>query len=747
MVSLSNHERVWRVWFPFGLALVFLAFHLPYVPQSLEDLDSVNFALGVRDYDVSQHQPHPPGYPLYILIAKGIRAVVGSELAALAVFSMIAGALGVVAVAALARRIFAGESIEWACAATAVAVTSPLYWFTAARPLSDLPGLAAAIGVQVLTLAAATPRQLYVAVVCAALATGLRSQVAWLTVPLLLFVVVARSFEGRDRVRVLGKVALQLGVVLLAFTVGVLVWFIPLVAISGGPRAYWDALAFQGSADVTNIQILLTHHSARDVADALYYALVAPWATWPIAITVLLLAAVGFLVMAARAFSSLITLVAAFGPYFVFDLLFQETFTSRYALPLVIPVAFFAIAGAKVLPWRAGLIVAAAVAIVSAHTGGTSVAAVAREKAPAFRLLDDLPGVAAGRGLPVVAMDRKQAFDFRRPIIWAGDSLPEIAQLLPAPPQHEWLEAVKYWAGGGVAPVWFFVDPRRTMIDLVQHGEPTRYRWSLPHKVLIGGARPDEMDFYRVEAPDWFVGEGWALTPEAAGIAEADGRGPSIAPIAMWLSRRVAGGAMIVGGRNFSPTPSTIMIGAPGTIQPLFPPFTAPPGAFFHIFPLSTFELPPTQDYVRLVMRASPETRVAIEQFDVAASRAIFAYGAGWQEQEFNPRTGARWRWLSERGELRFAMPTPRLTLRIEGEDPTTYFSRGSRLTARAGDRVIFDDVLTSDFALDLPVPDGIQVVTLETDQVFQPADRTRGSQDRRHLGLRIFKCEVRPVS
>ncbi len=156
----------------------------------------------MRDYDVAQHQPHPPGYPLYILIAKGIRAVVGSELAALAVFSMIAGALGVFAVAALARRVFAGESIEWPFAATAIAVTSPLYWFTAARPLSDVPGLAAAIGVQVLTLAAATPRQLYVAAFCAALATGLRSQVAWLTVPLLLFVVVARPFAGpRSRTR------------------------------------------------------------------------------------------------------------------------------------------------------------------------------------------------------------------------------------------------------------------------------------------------------------------------------------------------------------------------------------------------------------------------------------------------------------------------------------------------------------------------------------------------------------------
>ena len=148
-----------------------------------------------------------------------------------------------------------------------------------------------------------------------------------------------------------------------------------------------------------------------------------------------------------------------------------------------------------------------------------------------------------------------------------------------------------------------------------------------------------------------------------------------------------------------------------------------------------------------MLLRTSDGSRVAIEQFDAAGTRPIFAYGPGWLEQEFNPRTGARWRWLSERGELRFASRTPRLTLHVEGESPRRYFSKGSRLLVRAADRVIYDDVLTADFALDLPVPDGIEVVTLETDQVFQPADRTRGSEDRRHLGLRIFKVEVRPVS
>ena len=96
---------------------------------------------------------------------------------------------------------------------------------------------------------------------------------------------------------------------------------------------------------------------------------------------------------------------------------------------------------------------------------------------------------------------------------------------------------MKYWNGGGRAPVWFVVDPMRTSIDLVQHGEPLRYRWPLPYPVLVSGARPNEMDWYRVDRPEWYVGEGWALTPEAAGVSERDRTGLAHAPIKAWASR------------------------------------------------------------------------------------------------------------------------------------------------------------------------------------------------------------------
>ena len=74
-------------------------------------------------------------------------------------------------------------------------MTAPLYWLTAARPLSDVAGLAAAVAVQAMTLGARSAGALAAAAFCAGLAAGMRSQVVWLTVPLLIVkLLVARGW-------------------------------------------------------------------------------------------------------------------------------------------------------------------------------------------------------------------------------------------------------------------------------------------------------------------------------------------------------------------------------------------------------------------------------------------------------------------------------------------------------------------------------------------------------------------------
>jgi hypothetical protein len=45
------------------------------VPTALDATDAVNFALALERYSLPMHQPHFPGYPLYILAARGLAAL------------------------------------------------------------------------------------------------------------------------------------------------------------------------------------------------------------------------------------------------------------------------------------------------------------------------------------------------------------------------------------------------------------------------------------------------------------------------------------------------------------------------------------------------------------------------------------------------------------------------------------------------------------------------------------------------
>src|SRR5688500_19525217 len=64
--------------FAFVIAAAYLAAHLPSLAPSLEDIDSINFALGLRDFDPARHQPHPPGSPVYIAMGRAVLAIVSA---------------------------------------------------------------------------------------------------------------------------------------------------------------------------------------------------------------------------------------------------------------------------------------------------------------------------------------------------------------------------------------------------------------------------------------------------------------------------------------------------------------------------------------------------------------------------------------------------------------------------------------------------------------------------------------------
>src|SRR5215510_4346725 len=116
----------WDYLFACALGLLTVLSRLPYRTRMLYNWDAVQFALALREYDVVKHQPHPPGYVLYVLLGGVVNAWLGDPAAAYVVLAVIFSGLTTFVVYYLARLAY--DRATALAAATLLAV-SPLFWF------------------------------------------------------------------------------------------------------------------------------------------------------------------------------------------------------------------------------------------------------------------------------------------------------------------------------------------------------------------------------------------------------------------------------------------------------------------------------------------------------------------------------------------------------------------------------------------------------------------------------------------
>jgi hypothetical protein len=778
LTPVRRGSRAW--WVAAALALVFLAGHLPFLASTLEDVDSVNFALGLRDFDPGRHRPHPPGYPLYMALGKTADLVM-SEPRALAVWGVLFGALSAFSLLRLfaaldaldgdlasppgrLRQLRVGEWLGRPAVAAALTMAAPLYWMTASRPMSDMAGLAVSLTAQAILLTAMvrqrsaaaagespssaaavrSGRLLLLGAFVSAVAMGFRSQAAWLTLPLLVLVIADRA--GRSAAGALVGSLFWLAA-------GVLLWFVPLVAASGGPGAYYAAFSAQAGEDWTGVDLLVTNISARRLAFALYETFVRHWAGagW----FIVLLAAIGAGVLLWRGRRALVAIMATFAPYAVFHLLFQETVTTRYALPLVPALAYLVVRGLYAPAPVGGLTLSAALALVFGVMTAPVTAAYARMGGPVTLALADVRTEAKGRAGVLVGMHHP----FARPVEAEGLGP---ATPLKAPPKHEWLEVAKAWQGGARGPVWFLADPRRTdhaLVDPQAQVVRREYEWPFDSQVYLGGIRPNGLRWIVINEPGWFAGEGWHLTPETAGVARADGRGLGKGPIRAWLRPRGGAAVMMIGGRHLGSGSGPDALVTARIDGRVVESWTATPAApfFLQFIPLEPGTLACAAAWCLLEIQAATEAGattdiVVIDQFNVQApDTPMLGFGEGWQEPEYAPLQGLSWRWAGNKAVLRTSLTDRDVELQIVGESPRRYFDRPSRVTVTAGGTQVWSVDAGSDFAWSFRVPASALkasggAVLIETDQFFRPADRGQGA-DRRALGLRIYQVKLKPVS
>jgi 4-amino-4-deoxy-L-arabinose transferase-like glycosyltransferase len=212
-----------------GLSLLTVLSRLPYRARMLYNWDAVQFALALKEFDVAKHQPHPPGYFLYVLLGRLLDSILSDPNASYVALAVLASGATTFVVYFLAKALY--DRLTAVAAASLLAV-SPLFWFYGEVALTYAGEALFASAVAYLTyqVLQGSERHVYLSAIYLGLAGGMRPSILLLLFPLWL----GCAAVGRRSVKV---IVLGLG----ALAAAVLTWFLPMIWLTGGFDRYLAA--------------------------------------------------------------------------------------------------------------------------------------------------------------------------------------------------------------------------------------------------------------------------------------------------------------------------------------------------------------------------------------------------------------------------------------------------------------------------------------------------------------------------
>ena len=109
-----------------GFVAVFLT-RLPASYPKLYSFDSVNLAYALREFDPTRNQPQPPGYPVFVMLARSLQPFFGTADITFLAMQLIVSGLAVVFLYKLTALLF---SSRVALFATALLLFNPVFWYS-----------------------------------------------------------------------------------------------------------------------------------------------------------------------------------------------------------------------------------------------------------------------------------------------------------------------------------------------------------------------------------------------------------------------------------------------------------------------------------------------------------------------------------------------------------------------------------------------------------------------------------------
>jgi len=201
---------------------------LPFHSRALYVWDSVNYALALEKFDIASHQPHPPGYIVYVWLGKLMSFFLHDPNLAYTAISILSSALAVVFLYLLAKEMGGQRT---GLVASVFLLSSPLFLLYGAVALPY--AMEALVSVCVAYLCWRSKQrpgsQAFVSAVLLGIGAGIRPQLLFFLLPLFLYSLWRRKSWPTA----------ILSLILLSLTV--LTWLIPISGLSGGIRNYFGS--------------------------------------------------------------------------------------------------------------------------------------------------------------------------------------------------------------------------------------------------------------------------------------------------------------------------------------------------------------------------------------------------------------------------------------------------------------------------------------------------------------------------
>jgi Dolichyl-phosphate-mannose-protein mannosyltransferase len=223
-----NYHKNKDIILPLSLFLLTVITRIPFTSKYLYHMDSVQFALALENYDITAHQPHPPGYFLYVMLGRLVNLFIKDANTTFIFISILFSGIAVVVVFFLGKEIFDKKTGIFAAL---IALTSPNLWFHGEVALTYVVEAFFSSFVALLCwrIIKGQHKYLWLSVIALGIAGGIRQNTVVFLLPLWLF-----SVKGVPLRKIITSLGL-LGIVCL-------LWFIPMVWMTGGWNAYQSAL-------------------------------------------------------------------------------------------------------------------------------------------------------------------------------------------------------------------------------------------------------------------------------------------------------------------------------------------------------------------------------------------------------------------------------------------------------------------------------------------------------------------------